>query len=155
MKKIDLGQSVAILANVGVIASIVLLSLELRQNNELMSVQARATVVSLQTEVWRPTLEQPDVAPMLLKDRRGEALSDEEELRLSALWVRTLFNIEFAFQETPEQRPQLIAVWRRAFAAYGSLRRTWNGVDAGAASASKNMFSPEFIEFIDSNVIGP
>ena len=90
MKKIDVGQGVAILANLGVIAGILLLTLELRQNNELMSIQAQATAVSLRTEVWRPTLEQPDIAPLLLKDQRGEELSGEEELRLRALWMRSL-----------------------------------------------------------------
>ncbi len=36
MKKLDLGQSVGILANIGVIAGIVFLAVELRQNNELV-----------------------------------------------------------------------------------------------------------------------
>ena len=36
MKKIDLGQAIGILANVGVIAGIVFLGMELRQNNELV-----------------------------------------------------------------------------------------------------------------------
>lgn len=36
MKKIDLGQAIGILANVGVIAGIVSLGMELRQNNELV-----------------------------------------------------------------------------------------------------------------------
>ena len=35
-KKIDLGQTIGILANAGVIAGIVLLGMELRQNNELV-----------------------------------------------------------------------------------------------------------------------
>ena len=40
MKKLDLGQSIGILANVGVIAGIVFLGLELRQHNELMEAEA-------------------------------------------------------------------------------------------------------------------
>ena len=36
MKKIDLGQAIGILANVGVTAGIVFLGMELRQNNELV-----------------------------------------------------------------------------------------------------------------------
>ena len=41
MKKIDLGQTISILANVGVIAGIVFLGFELRQNNALMAADAR------------------------------------------------------------------------------------------------------------------
>ena len=40
--KIDLGQAIAILANIGVIAGIVFLAAELQQNNELMEAEARA-----------------------------------------------------------------------------------------------------------------
>ncbi len=36
MNKINLGQTITILANLGVIAGIVFLGLELRQNNELV-----------------------------------------------------------------------------------------------------------------------
>lgn len=36
MKKFDIGQTIGILANIGVIAGIVFLALELRQNNELL-----------------------------------------------------------------------------------------------------------------------
>ncbi len=36
MKKIDLGQAIGILANVGVIAGIVLLGMGLRQNDEVV-----------------------------------------------------------------------------------------------------------------------
>ncbi len=41
MKKIELGQTIAILANVGVIAGILFLAIELRQNNEALGLQAR------------------------------------------------------------------------------------------------------------------
>jgi hypothetical protein len=41
MKKIDLGQTVQILANLGVIAGIVFLGIELQQNNALLGAQAR------------------------------------------------------------------------------------------------------------------
>ena len=41
MHKIDIGQSIAILANLGVVASIVFLGVELRQNREMMRAQTR------------------------------------------------------------------------------------------------------------------
>ena len=42
MKKIDLGQTITILANLGVIAGIVFLAVELRQNNALLQAQSRS-----------------------------------------------------------------------------------------------------------------
>jgi hypothetical protein len=41
MKKIDLGQTPSIIANVGVITGIMYLGLELQQNSELLGAQAR------------------------------------------------------------------------------------------------------------------
>jgi hypothetical protein len=41
LKKIDLGQTIMILANVGEIAGIVFLAFELQQNNEALDLQAR------------------------------------------------------------------------------------------------------------------
>ena len=53
MKKIDLGQTITILANVGVIVGIVFLAIELRQNNELLGQQARIA----SNEQWIASLE--------------------------------------------------------------------------------------------------
>ena len=41
MKKIDLGQTITIFANVDEIAGIVILAFELQQNNEALGLQAR------------------------------------------------------------------------------------------------------------------
>ena len=48
MKKLDLGQTVGILANLGVIAGILFLAIELRQNNQLLRVEAIGTVLEAQ-----------------------------------------------------------------------------------------------------------
>lgn len=45
MKKIDLGQTIQILANVGVIAGIVFLAIELQQNNELQRSSSRQALL--------------------------------------------------------------------------------------------------------------
>jgi len=44
MKKIDLGQTISIVANIGVIAGIVFLAVELRQNNQMMLSQTRSDI---------------------------------------------------------------------------------------------------------------
>jgi len=46
MNKIDLGQTIVILANVGVIAGIVFLAVEIRQNNRIVQAQTRAQIAS-------------------------------------------------------------------------------------------------------------
>lgn len=44
MAKIDLGQTIQVLANVGVIAGIIFLAVEIRQNNRLMMAQTRSDI---------------------------------------------------------------------------------------------------------------
>ena len=49
MKKIDLAQSITVLANLGVNAGIVFLALEVRQGNELLQAEASAAYVDMRT----------------------------------------------------------------------------------------------------------
>jgi hypothetical protein len=150
---IDLGQAIQIVANVGVLVGIVLLAIELRQNNKLMAAGRRATLVAQTTDIWRTLLEQPDVAASLLRDRDGEALTREEEFRLNALWLRGLYNGQYAFQEAPSEMAGIATGWRRAFAHYGSLERTWNGDGRGSVIAAKDIFHADFVRFVDKEVI--
>ena len=52
MKKIDLGQSMTILANLGVIAGIFFLAVEVQQNTGMMEAQTRDSVTSKQIEYY-------------------------------------------------------------------------------------------------------
>jgi len=150
MKKIEVGQTVNTLANVGVIAGIAFLALELQQNNALIEAESLASMVSMNTEVWSTVVEGGEIADMVIKDRQGEPLTIAEEIRLNALWVRSLYNAEYVFEQAPERFPTV--VWQRAFATYATLRRTWDGGGPGSALASKEMFNQDFVDFMDSTV---
>ena len=52
MKRIDLGQTLNTLANVGVIAGIVFLAVELDQNNEFLELEARETLTEYLQNGW-------------------------------------------------------------------------------------------------------
>lgn len=98
MKKIDLGQTIAILANLGVIAGIVLLAFEIRQNNLLLSEQARAELaadISAFNEAFY--LNTGGLATLLLKAQQGGDLTPEEEFRLDRLAVQNLLAWQAAF----------------------------------------------------------
>lgn len=51
MKKVDMGQWIGVIANLGVIAGIVLLAYELHQNSEAVSLQAAQAYVALSQEL--------------------------------------------------------------------------------------------------------
>jgi len=153
MKKTSFGEAAEVFANVGVIVSLVLLAYQLQQNNKLMAANLAATSLTEITVLWGAILEQPGLAEVALKDRRGEELAPVEELRLNALWMRSLKASEFIYTYQPERRALLVGTLRRGFMAYGSMRRTWNGDGEGAVMVAKDQFTPEFVMFMEQNVI--
>ena len=102
MKKINLSQTVGILANIGVIAGIVFLGIELQQNNELLQAQARFNLNQNSIGFAETWYEQPHIAAILAKSNRDEELSDEEEIQLFALGLRVLNSWQWRFREFQE-----------------------------------------------------
>ena len=152
MKKIDLGRTINTLANVGALAGIIFLVVQVDQNNSLLESEARSTRVQIRTDGWDRLAENPDMAAMLLKDRSGEALSDEEELRLNSFWMTVLWRNQWEYEESGPG--QWMIPMRAQFEAYGSMRRTWQGDDSRVSSAGKDNFPADFVALIEERIIG-
>ena len=60
MKNLDVGQTITILANVGVIAGIILLAVEIDQNNQALGTQARLERESVLRDARHRRFENPD-----------------------------------------------------------------------------------------------
>jgi len=97
MKKIDLGQAIGILANLGVIAGILFLALELRQNNEYQSAEVRARMLANRVSVTDLLFEYPEVIELLAKNQ--EELADAELARIRLLGSRIILQLEWNFGE--------------------------------------------------------
>jgi hypothetical protein len=85
MRKIDLGQGIQILANVGVIASIVFLAVQVRQTNRAVmgaAYQARALAMMGRGDLLG---ESNYLAPLITKAETSgwDALSNEEKGRVN------------------------------------------------------------------------
>lgn len=80
MKKFDVSQLIQILANVGVIAGIVFVAVELRQNNQLLTAESIGTVFENRIERHDRVMEHPAFTAVIAKNVRGELLTDEEEM---------------------------------------------------------------------------
>lgn len=151
MRKIDLGQTLNTLANLGVIAGIIFLAVELNQNNDFLELEARATLSEYLQNGWDRIASDPELVDIFIKDRNEEELTEAEEFRLNAFWMGYLIRLEWQFQHFPESGTSMDSL-RRINAAYGSFRRTWNGNTRGSRNAGKDNFSPEFVRFIDGIV---
>ena len=143
MKKLDLGQTINLLASGGVIAGIVFLGLELRQNNELLVQEAqrsRAEAVRGNMGVFA------DNAEIWVKDQAGETLTAAEAFRMNAMWVGTLFSYQTSFQQLPRQELEAQSIgFRRYFETMPSFRTSWE--------QNRDTFEPDFAQFIEENVV--
>jgi hypothetical protein len=147
MKKIDLGQTIETLANVGVIAGIIFLVVELRQGNELMEADARFNRLTLGRDAWQSIAENGDLTELQVRSDNGEVLSEVEQRRVDAATMRFLINLEWQYREMPPDSPernygeQLI----KGNAHSPSFKRVW--------SSRKHYFDSGFVDWVDSLVL--
>ncbi len=150
MKKIDFGQTITILANVGVIAGIGLLALELAQNNELLTAEARSTRAGIRNEVRTIYLENPDLIDVLYQARRQETLTEEENYQLRSLMAITMNNLQYVYVEYQEglisEEDLGVFGWRRLYHnQYPGMPALWAEIQGA--------YRTDFVEFFEENVV--
>ena len=99
MKKIDLGQSLGIAANIGVILGIVFLAMEIRQASQVVAgsaYQARALAMMARQDM---IAESDNLGEVLLRNRRGEALDERERGRISSSYLGSYFRVDGLFYQ--------------------------------------------------------
>ena len=150
MKRIDLGQTISILANLGVIAGIMFLAFELQQNNDLLASQARATLLTARvTQQELMATNAGRLAEIVITSRKGEALTTTEMSQLRAYWSLMLYNfaamhrevVDGPLDETDIPRGQ----WAANFQVHPNLLEFWE--------AAKVDFDPAFAQFIEQRVM--
>ena len=149
MKKFDVAQALQILANFGVIAGIVLLAIEVRQNNDLLGVQIRANATGRILGTTDIVLNNPDLIDLLNKSQ--ESLTQAERDRLVLLGVRTLSTFESAYRdvvhgihEEASLRRAVQSLWRRPRLNYG-MQMAWD--------TFKDRADPAFVIWVEVNVL--
>ena len=153
MKKLELGQSVGILANLGVIAGIFFLGLELRQNNELMEAEARLTQANTAIGAYSLMIESPGLASAIAKLRTGDELSPTEQVHLQAFALRVFRNFQWQYGEfrlgTLDE--SIVPLMRAVVRSEGGIgaeipyRDYWNEYRRRAPS--------DFVEWFEENVV--
>jgi len=149
LKKLDLGQGITILANVGVIAGIVFLGVELQQNNQLLVEEARYNNLSERIRGNELQLANPELNRLMYLPSDDP---NEEELALRATLIRKtllLWQWEYQLAESgiyswASSDSALPDTWRQAF------RR---GQYAAAWESEKFQFDPAFIDWMEENIV--
>jgi len=131
-------------ANFGVIAGILLLVFELRQNNELMGAEARYNRLIVNTENYARMAENPDFAEIWLKVLDKEELTRVEQMRVDAFLLHAFLVREWSYRELPESELP-VERWRRNHRQIKQYGLLWE--------REKSNFDPGFVQFMNENVL--
>ena len=149
MNRIDLGQAIGILANIGVIAGIVFLAFELRQNNQLLSAESRATRHQARMELVEVYF-QAETASLLTKASAGEELSAAQRHQLRFLYNMTMTAWEWSYLESLRG---LVEITDGDISTY---RNNYRGAIPGLADywqSRRETADPRFVQWFEDNVV--
>ena len=119
MKKIDLGQTVTVLANLGVLIGILLLVYELSQNREMMRAQTRNSVAEMVVNLLAVEVGDPGISELWVNRRSGKPLTPVEIERFQVLqWAywRYRENVHYQYRNGLYEEDEYLAlraVWLR------------------------------------------
>jgi hypothetical protein len=149
MKSFNLGKFVNTLANVAVIAGIVFLGFELRQNNELMEAEARFNRVAVSTEAYNIISTNRELAEILVKANNNDPLTEVEHYRFVQAQMRFLTNMEWMFREMPVDSPE------RGYAERLLIQFMSHNLRRQIFLDRVDRFDPSFVSWIEDDVLAP
>ena len=131
MKKIDLGQAISIFANLGVIAGIVFLGIELQQNRQSLQAQTRSSISDTIVNLTYQQATNPKLLAIIAKLNLGQPVTEVERAQFrvlqSAYW-RYRENVSYQYRiglfDDSEYLP-LREAWVGFLNRSGPVREEW------------------------------
>lgn len=148
MTKANLTQSVTILANLGVLVGIILLVYELNQNRDMMRAQTRNEISRSAMDLLTTGATSEVLAAVMVRANAGEELSAEENYMFrnrAELTFRLWENVNYQYRQGMFDSTEYsgnLATINDVLSRNGALIDYW--------CARRRMFSPPFVEQIDS-----
>lgn len=148
----DLGQIVTIGANVGVIAGLIFLAMELRQNNKFLAAQARYSLRQYRSDI-ADSLMLPHVLEATHKWARGEEITAEEKSTGLMVAIKIVELWEWQYGEYAagllKKKELPIGAWKLWFHNQGPfpvpIQETYE--------MRKAVLNVEFVQFFEDNVL--
>lgn len=149
MKISAINEGVSFVANIGVIASIVFLGLEMQQNTEMMQSQTRNSIMENQLSFYERAIENNEFAKVIAERRlnpnsypAGSAESFQYLLFIASqqrMWENEFYQYQVGLfdQDEFDARTNL---WRREIAIEANLQG-WR--------RAEDSYSPEFRDFLN------
>ena len=141
----DLDRGISILANLGVIAGIVFLGIELRQNNELMAEQQRFNRLTVANSSQELVIAHPHLAELLVKVESDPGqLTPAERRQMAALGRRVVDVLEWTFRELSRQELP-VERWRLISSGEGWREIVWE--------PNRTALDSDFVLWMEENVL--
>jgi hypothetical protein len=157
MKKLDFSQTISIVANLGVIAGIVFLGLELQQNNRLLLANAEFALRDIGHDRAFRIIENEHLTDLMIRSQSGAELSETDQYRLYVMALDRLETFEWRYSQiqagnlpddgtllqglrTVFGAPEILGIPKEIF------REAWDDLVP--------VRSPEFVRYVEANVIG-
>ena len=138
---------IALLANLGVVAGVVFLALEIQQNNELLVQESRYSMLENQKE-WKFFLNgSPEIAKLIYQSQTEE-LSDIDKWRRFDILAGLLLTWQWEWEQAESGRfgdSQLPIEAFRALWKYQNIHSEW--------AELKPILRHDFAEFLERNVV--
>jgi hypothetical protein len=131
-----------------VIASLLYLAIQIRQNTESVRLQVEQSIKRDQMELRRPIIESPEVADLFARSLDDfDSLSPAERIRSNFATANTIEHLERVFL----MRDRGLVSWEsqesvlRGYLAVESVRRWW--------SSGRHILHPEFVEYVEREIL--
>jgi hypothetical protein len=155
MKRINLGRTLRLLANIGVLAGIALLAYELEQNNSLLKAQASHELLRDRLDVRNGIVNGTEaVTAFWVRVSTNAPLTTADELRLTSFVEGVFLRWQYEYGQyvdgnlTEAELP--IEAFRATFRGEGFARirifpEIWQSF--------QTQLSPDFVEWMQANVV--
>ena len=152
MKNIDVGQLTGICANLGVLAGIVFLGMEVQQNNELLDSQARQNIANGLRELNAVVYDQETgLSAVITKAKSGAELTEDEAFRVDRYLTTVIISWEYWYRDYADG---IINEEELRYSGWGNffydvlperMAATWE--------STRTNSSLDFVEFMEENVV--
>jgi hypothetical protein len=140
---------IALIANLGVVAGVVFLALEIQQNNELLIQDSRYSMLENQKD-WKFFLNgDPEIAKLIYNSDNKE-LSEIEKLRRFDIISGLLLTWQWEWEQSQS------GLFGNSQLPVEAFRTLWKSQNTQAEWAElKPILKPEFADFLENNIVKP
>jgi len=158
LKLSELNDWLTLGANLGVLAGILFLVLELQQNSEMLASQARSIRQEIRLTDYVLPINNESYAQALIKYRNNQELTEYETLLVRRGMDISLTNFQFVYFEYVngliEESELPVSAWSQLFSGEGRANPDyWPYLKDYWEEMKSINYDPAFVQWMDSNVV--